>query len=103
MDSSSFRAIIAKMYSQKPKIPRIQRALVAVGPGTLALKPVAVPRLAPDEVLVRTAAVALNPSDHKLVDQSTTVGAVSGADLAGTVVRVGCVVTSNKWAGITTG
>ncbi|KAK3331740.1 chaperonin 10-like protein [Cercophora scortea] len=73
-----------------PRIPRIQRALVAVGPGPLGLKPVAVPRSAPDEALVRTSAVALNPSDHRLLDQSTTVGAVSGADLAGTVVRLGC-------------
>ncbi|PYI14324.1 alcohol dehydrogenase [Aspergillus violaceofuscus CBS 115571] len=71
------------------RIPRVQRALVATGPGSLALKPVPVLKPAGDELLVRIAAVALNPSDHKLLDQSTTVGAVSGSDFAGTVVRVG--------------
>ncbi|PWY71020.1 GroES-like protein [Aspergillus heteromorphus CBS 117.55] len=72
-----------------PRIPRIQRGLVATGPGNLALKPVPVSKLEADEVLVRTAAVALNPSDHKLLDQSTTPGAIAGADFAGTVVRLG--------------
>jgi aspyridone synthetase trans-acting enoyl reductase len=62
---------------------------VATAPGALALKLAPVPRILPDEVLIRVAAVALNPSDHKLLDQSTTVGAISGADFAGTVVRVG--------------
>ncbi|KAK2611686.1 hypothetical protein N8I77_005014 [Diaporthe amygdali] len=79
-----------------PRIPRIHRALVATGPGALALKPVPVPAIEPDEVLIRVGAVALNPSDHKLLDQSTTVGAVSGADLAGTVVRLGDRVTKLK-------
>jgi aspyridone synthetase trans-acting enoyl reductase len=50
---------------------------------------VPVPRIASDEVLVRTVAVALNSSDHKLLDQSTTAGAISEADMAGFVVRVG--------------
>jgi len=85
-----------KDVNQDPRIPRIHRALVATGPGTLALKPIPVPRLGPDEVLVQVGAVALNPSDHKLLDQSTTVGAVSGADLAGTVVRLGSAVTKLK-------
>lgn len=82
--------------AQIPKIPRIHRALVAAGPSSLALRPMPVPLIAPDEVLVRVSAVALNPSDHKLLDQSTTVGAVSGADLAGTVVRLGKSVTKLK-------
>lgn len=73
-------------------LPRIHRALVATGPGSLALKPVPVPSIANDQVLVRIAAVALNPSDYKLLDQSTTLGAVSGSDFAGTVVRVGAGV-----------
>lgn len=70
-------------------IPRVQNALVATEPGVLALKRVPVPTIQPDEVLVKTAAVALNPSDHKLLDQSTTIGAISGSDFAGTVVQVG--------------
>ncbi|KAJ6153536.1 GroES-like protein [Penicillium chermesinum] len=74
-------------------IPRIHRALVAPGPGSIALKPIPVPPIADDQVLVRVAAVALNPSDYKLLDQSTTLGAVSGSDFAGTVVRVSSSVS----------
>ncbi|RLL93806.1 hypothetical protein CFD26_101544 [Aspergillus turcosus] len=73
-------------------IPRIHRAVVATGPGSLALRPVPVPPIADDQVLVLVAAIALNPSDYKLLDQSTTQGAVSGSDFAGTVVRVGAGV-----------
>jgi NADPH-dependent curcumin reductase CurA len=76
------------MPSPVPKIPLTQRALVSTGPGTLALEQVPVPRIAPDEVLVRTVAVALNPPDHKLQDQYTAAGAISGADMAGVVIRV---------------
>ncbi|KAF2136068.1 uncharacterized protein K452DRAFT_238153 [Aplosporella prunicola CBS 121167] len=79
--------------STEPRIPRLQRALVATGPGTLAMKSVPLPPLEPDQVLIRTAAVALNPSDYKLLDQSTTAGATSGSDYAGTVVRIGAEVT----------
>lgn len=61
---------------------------MATGPGSIALKPIPVPPITDGQVLVRVAAVALNPSDYKLLDQSTTLGAVSGSDFAGTVVRV---------------
>ncbi|KAK7749850.1 putative secondary metabolism biosynthetic enzyme [Cytospora paraplurivora] len=77
------------MDMSKPKVPRLHRALVATGPSVLDLKSVAVPRIAPDEVLVRTMAVALNPSDYKFLDQSTALGAVLGADFSGIVVRLG--------------
>lgn len=77
-----------------PAIPRFQKALVATGPGTLALKAVPLPTIESDQVLVKVAAVALNPSDHKLLDQSTTVGAISGSDYAGIVVKVGKNVRS---------
>jgi aspyridone synthetase trans-acting enoyl reductase len=84
------------MTVQYYRIPRIQRALVATGPGSLALRPVLVPKLAADEVLVQVRATALNPSDHKLLDQSTTVGAISGADFAGIVVRLGPATLDDK-------
>ncbi|QIW96913.1 hypothetical protein AMS68_002431 [Peltaster fructicola] len=79
------------------QLPRQQRALVATGPGTIALKSAKIPFLEPDQVLVKTAAVALNPSDHKLLDQSTTIGAISGADFAGTIVAIGEDVPAGKW------
>lgn len=78
------------------EIPKVQNALVATEPGVLALKRVPVPTIQPNQVLVKTAAVALNPSDHKLLDQSTTIGAISGSDFAGTVVKVGDEVHNLK-------
>ena len=76
-----------------PKLPRSQNALLASAPGQLAFKRVPLPKIAQNQVLVKTAAVALNPSDHKLLDQSTTIGAISGSDFAGTIVEIGDAVT----------
>jgi NADPH:quinone reductase-like Zn-dependent oxidoreductase len=44
------------------------------------------PQLVAGTVLVKTAAVALNPSDHKMGLNFPTPGAVVGIDFAGTVV-----------------
>src|SRR3954451_20820835 len=48
----------------------------------------AVPPLEPGHVLVRTLAVALNPSDHKLLNNFPIPGAYLGLDFSGIVVRV---------------
>ncbi|RYP45623.1 hypothetical protein DL768_008060 [Monosporascus sp. mg162] len=45
--------------------------------------------LAPDQVLVRTVAVALNPCDWKMPDRFPSIGAVNGSDFAGIIVAVG--------------
>jgi aspyridone synthetase trans-acting enoyl reductase len=76
---------------QKPprKLPSSHTALVATGPVTLAPKRVPLPVLKSNQVLIKTHSVALNPSDHKLLSQSTTIGAISGSDFAGTVVKLG--------------
>lgn len=47
------------------------------------------PPLGPDEILIKTAAVALNPVDSKLVSDFVTPGCIFGFDCAGTVVAVG--------------
>ncbi|KAH8669586.1 chaperonin 10-like protein [Tricladium varicosporioides] len=71
-------------------IPKSQKALVAVRPGVLTLMPNAsVPDVNLDEILVRIVAVALNPSDWKLLDMSFTPGAIAGGDFSGIVVKVG--------------
>jgi aspyridone synthetase trans-acting enoyl reductase len=71
-------------------LPRVHRALIASGPGKFKLNTTQpLPPFAPNQVLVKVHAVALNPSDHKFVELSTVVGAVSGADFSGTVVAVG--------------
>ena len=73
-----------------PSIPITQQGLVASGPGTLRLATdLVIPTLDPEQVLVKAVAVALNPADFKLLDQSTTVGAISGSDVAGVIVKVG--------------
>ncbi len=71
-------------------LPRHQTAIVAQGPGQLAVKRDApVPALAPDMVMVRAAAVAINPVDVKALDYSPAPGAIMGFDFAGTVVALG--------------
>jgi aspyridone synthetase trans-acting enoyl reductase len=72
------------------EIPTFQNALVAISPGVIALaKHIPVPEIKADQVLVKVKAVALNPSDWKLLDIAYTPGAIAGADFAGTVVKRG--------------
>ncbi|KAF4211572.1 hypothetical protein CNMCM6805_003239 [Aspergillus fumigatiaffinis] len=85
-----------KLHEPKESIdiPQVQRAIVCLPNGRLGhVRDAPLPRLAPDMVLVRTAAVALNPTDHKMVANFPTPGAVSGCDFAGTVVAVGSAAT----------
>ncbi|SPO05364.1 related to toxD gene [Cephalotrichum gorgonifer] len=71
-------------------IPRTQRAIVALGIGELGIRnDVAVPQLAPDMAIIKTAAVAINPVDVKMLDYSAAPGAIIGHDYAGTVVALG--------------
>jgi len=73
-----------------PSLPKTQKAIVALGPGELGIKDdVPVPRLAPDMAIVKTAAVAINPADAKMLDYSAAPGAIIGYDYAGTVVALG--------------
>ena len=71
-------------------LPKRQTAITAQGPGELAIQhdaPVA--QLQSDMAMVRTAAVALNPVDAKMLDYSGTAGPIAGYDFAGTVVALG--------------
>lgn len=51
------------------------------------------PTLRPDEVLVRTMAVALNPCDYKMHERFPCPGAIDGCDFSGVVVGVGSAVS----------
>ena len=51
------------------------------------------PHLRAGYILIKTAAVALNPTDWKHVDFMATAGALSGCDYAGVVEEVGANVT----------
>ncbi|KAH7032559.1 chaperonin 10-like protein [Microdochium trichocladiopsis] len=71
-------------------LPTTQTAIVAQGPGELAIQhDVPMPTLTPDMAIVKTAAVAINPADAKMLDYSAAVGAIIGYDFAGTVVALG--------------
>ena len=73
-----------------PTLPKTQTAIVAKAPGQLVIKEDAqVPNVPADALLVKTVAVAINPSDAKMVDYSCTIGAISGYDFSGTVALVG--------------
>ena len=50
------------------------------------------PHLRDDYILIKTVAVALNPTDWKHVDFMPTPGALSGCDYAGVVEKVGAKV-----------
>ena len=81
-------------------MPLCQHALVASGPGQLRLvSDQGMPQLESDRVLIKTKAVALNPADWKLLDFSTTPGAVSGCEFAGIVLKVGEKVRKTFRAG----
>ncbi len=71
-------------------------------PGDLQLERIELPELAPGEVLVRNAAIGLNPVDWKLLSDATrsgwAKGHVPGVDGAGTVIASGDEVDA-EWLG----
>lgn len=69
-------------------LPVTQRAIVQAAKGTLVISNAPLPPLLPGWVLVKTAAVALNPADHKMPAAFPALGATAGWDFTGTVVRV---------------
>lgn len=74
----------------KVAIPQHQTAIIADPSGNFAVSDsTRVPDLEPDEILIKTSAVALNPVDTKLVGGFVTPGCVFGFDCAGIVVAIG--------------
>lgn len=71
-----------------------QRALVHKSKGVFEVRDdVPLPRLRDDYILVKTKAVALNPTDWKNVNNAPTPGAIAGCDYSGIVERIGKNVT----------
>lgn len=71
-------------------LPKRQKAVVAQGAGQLAVVHDApVPALQADMILVKVAAICLNPVDIKALDYSHAPGAIMGYDFAGTIVALG--------------
>jgi len=68
-------------------------AVVVQKPGEARIQETSVPKLRDDYILVKTKAVALNPTDYKHVDFLTSKGARIGCDYSGIVEEVGPKVT----------
>ncbi|KAH0538122.1 hypothetical protein FGG08_005284 [Glutinoglossum americanum] len=74
--------------------PTTQYAVQSIEQGVAKLiSGTPVPKLRDDYILVKTVAVALNPTDWKHVDYLPTPGAIVGCDYAGVVEEVGPAVT----------
>ncbi|KAJ4300629.1 hypothetical protein N0V88_003313 [Collariella sp. IMI 366227] len=75
-------------------VPTEIKAVVITRPGTAEVKTVPLPTLPDDYILVRTTAVALNPTDWKHVQGvGQNTGSIVGCDYAGVVEQVGSKVT----------
>lgn len=72
------------------------QAIKVVEAGKAEIQSVPLPKLRDDYVLVKVAAVALNPTDWKHIDYLSTPNATVGCDFAGTVEEVGSKV-SKSW------
>ncbi|KAL1618823.1 putative secondary metabolism biosynthetic enzyme [Neofusicoccum ribis] len=74
-------------------LPTKQTALTFQEDGTLGISHDApVPELKPDMIIVKTAAVSVNPVDTKMESGFAKPGCIGGCDFAGTVVAVGSAV-----------
>jgi NADPH:quinone reductase-like Zn-dependent oxidoreductase len=72
-----------------PQLPESQRAIIQDENGRPKLATnIALPTLLPGTVLVKTEAVALNPSDNKMGVAFPSPGAIIGMDFSGTVIAV---------------
>lgn len=72
------------------------RGLVKTAQGKAAISQVPVPKLRDEYILIKTIAVALNPTDWQTLDEKPRQGfkySVLGVDAAGIVVEVGSKVT----------
>jgi NADPH:quinone reductase-like Zn-dependent oxidoreductase len=73
-----------------------QNAILIRSRGVVELaRDVPMPKLRDDHILVKTVAVALNPTDWKHIDFVPTIGALVGCDYAGIVEEVGPGVTKS--------
>jgi NADPH:quinone reductase-like Zn-dependent oxidoreductase len=69
--------------------------LIRQGAGNAILKSIPIPKLEDDYILVRTEAIALNPTDWTTLDAKGDDGTLVGCDYAGIVVEVGKAVTKS--------
>ena len=68
--------------------------LIRAGTGTAVLGEIPIPELRPGYILVKTVAVALNPTDWTSLDAVGDPGTIVGCDYAGIVEQVGSGVSN---------
>jgi len=74
-------------------LPSKQTAIIAGEQGEFkVVHDAPVIELEPEQIIVRTAALALNPADTKMIGDFITPGGIFGFDCAGTVIKVGDAV-----------
>lgn len=64
-----------------------------------ALQPMPIPHLADEYVIVRTEAVAINPTDWTTLDAPGASGTLQGCDFAGTIIKIGKTVSKKLEVG----
>lgn len=69
--------------------------LIRTATSTASLLKIPIPILRDDYILVRTVAIALNPTDWTTLDAKGDNGTLVGCDYSGTVLEVGKAVTKN--------
>lgn len=67
--------------------------LIREGASNAVLKAIPIPKIQDDYILVRTVAIALNPTDWTTIDAKGDDGTLVGCDYAGIVEEVGKAVT----------
>jgi len=75
-------------------IPQTMKAVITKADKTIAIEEIPVPTIDDDEVLVKTTALAQNPTDWKHVQFVTNPGTIVGVDYAGVIAKVGKDVTT---------
>lgn len=69
--------------------------LIREGAGNAVLRSIPIPKLRDDYILVKTVAIALNPTDWTTIDAIGDDGTIVGCDYAGIVEEVGKAVKKN--------
>ncbi len=69
-------------------------AIVRTATSKAEIQAIPLPHLPDDYILVRTVAVALNPTDWQTLDAQGLPGSIMGCDYAGVVEEVGSAVST---------
>lgn len=80
------------------QLPSTQSAIVADQSGNLIVTQNApLPDLQPDELLIKTVAVAINQSDVKMTGAMASPGCIAGGDCAGIIIAVGSAIQAGRF------